>query len=185
MTLSNIKVLAPIIVDAGRDTSVVVNQPLQFLATSSDGPDDSFNWTPAIALNDPNISNPIGVYDASIDSVRYRVRATAASGCFGETEVLVKVFKTGPDIFVPNAFTPGASYNNVFRPIPVGVASLQYFRVFNRWGQLVFSTNRMGQGWDGNVNGQPQGPDSYVWMVQGTDYTGRTIARKGVMVLIR
>jgi gliding motility-associated-like protein len=181
----HVKVLAPIIVDAGGDTAVVVNQPLQFNATSSDGPNDAFLWTPATALNNPDISNPVGVYDASIDSVRYRVRATASTGCFGETEVLVKVFKTGPDIFVPNAFTPDKGYNSVFRPIPVGVASLQYFRIFNRWGQLVFSTNRIGQGWDGRVNGQPQGPDSYVWMVQGTAYTGRTIIKKGVMVLIR
>ncbi len=113
------------------------------------------------------------------------MRATNPIGCYGENSVSVKVFKTGPDIFVPNAFTPDRPTNRIFRPIPVGIGSLQYFRVYNRNGQLVFSTSRIGQGWDGTVSGKPQDSGGYVWMVQGTDYTGRTVFKKGVFVLVR
>jgi hypothetical protein len=180
----HVNVLAPILVDAGRDTAVVVNQPLQLNASSSET-GDSFVWTPSIGLNDQFIPNPVGVFDASTDSVRFLVTATSSFGCFGTAEVLVKVFKTGPDIFVPNAFTPGKSSNAVFRPIPVGIASIQYFRIFNRWGQIVFNTARAGDGWDGSVDGKAQTGGSYVWMVQGTSYTGKTIFKKGVMTLIR
>ena len=179
-----VHVLPEIVVDAGRDTAVVVNEPLQLHAISSEF-EAGFNWSPGIGLNDTQTPNPLAIYDASVDSVRYLVTATAATGCTGTASILVKVFKTGPDIFVPNAFTPGKRINPIFRPIPVGIASLRYFRVFNRWGQLVFYTERTGQGWDGMVNGRLQDEGAYVWMVEGITYTGKRITKKGVMVLIR
>jgi gliding motility-associated-like protein len=180
-----VNVRAPIIVDAGGDTSVVVDEPLQFHASSNDSAGISFSWSPGTDLNNPYIFNPIAILGNNIDTIRYVVKATDSNGCYGLASVLVRVFKTAPDIFVPNAFTPGKGFNNVFRPIPVGVTSIQYFRIYSRWGQLVYNTSVIGQGWDGMINGQPQGTDSYVWMVKGTDYTGRIITKKGTMTLIR
>jgi gliding motility-associated-like protein len=183
--MQSIQVIAPPRVNAGSDTAVVVNQPLQLQAVSSDTGPDTFSWSPIEGLNDPGISNPVAVLGSAVDSIWYVVRVTDTAGCYGEDSILVRVFKTLPNIFVPNAFTPGSSINNVFRPIPVGISSLQYFKIYNRWGQLVFSTNRMGEGWDGNIGGKPQGTDSYVWMVEGTTYTGKIITKKGTMTLIR
>jgi len=183
-----VRVLPPIIVNAGNDTSVVIGEPLQLNATSNDTTSpagDSFVWTPGIGLNDPNIYDPIGIYTDETDSVRYIVTATSQYGCIGTGTVLVKVFKTGPDIFVPNAFTPTGLSNSVFRPIPVGISSLDFFRVYNRWGQLVYYTTRIGDGWDGRVNGQLQDSGTYVWTVEGITYTGHTIFRKGTMILVR
>ncbi len=181
----HVKVLEPVIVDAGRDTSVVVGQPLQFHAVSSDAGPDSFSWSPATELNDANIEDPLATYTSFDNAIRYTVKATTAVGCTGEGFISVKVFKTKPDIFVPNAFTPGTAINGIFRPIPVGITSIEYFRVYNRLGQLVYNTSSIGSGWDGNLNGMPQSSGGYVWMVKGTDYTGNIIAKKGVMVLIR
>ncbi|HTQ66480.1 MAG TPA: gliding motility-associated C-terminal domain-containing protein [Puia sp.] len=178
-------VLPQIVVDAGNDTAVVANQPLQLNATANDPTANEFTWSPSIGLNNPNIPNPVAILGANENVVNYIVTATNPTGCTGEKGITVKVFKTGPDIFVPNAFTPGKNINNVFRPIPVGISTLQYFRVYNRSGLLVFSTSRIGQGWDGTVDGKPQDSGGYVWMAEGTDYTGRTIFKKGVMVLVR
>jgi gliding motility-associated-like protein len=75
--------------------------------------------------------------------------------------------------------------NAVFRPIPVGISSLHYFRIYNRQGRLVYNTSSIGSGWDGRLNGVPQASGGYVWMVEGTDYTGGIVTKKGVMVLIR
>jgi len=180
-----VRVLPPIVVDAGNDTAVVVNQPLQFHASSNDTTgDDVFNWTPPAGLNNPNIPDPIGYYTTE-DSIRYFITATSGTGCKGVASILVKIFGTGPDIFVPNAFSPGSATNNIFRPIPVGISSLAYFRVYNRWGQLVFSTSRIGEGWDGRVNGNIMDSGTYVWMVQGKTYNGRVVTHKGTMVLVR
>ncbi len=172
-------------VNAGNDTSIVINQPLQLQAISSDTSTDSYLWSPPTGLNNPAVSNPVATLGLSVDSIRYMVKATDAFGCYAEDNILVRVFKTAPDIFVPNAFTPGKNVNSVFRPIPVGISSLQFFKVYNRWGQLVYSTSRIGDGWDGNFGGKPQGTGSFVWMVQGTTYTGKTIFRKGTMTLVR
>lgn len=184
----HVRVLPPIIVDAGNDTSVVVNEPLQLHASSNDTTTpggDSFSWTPIIGLNNPNIFNPVAIFGGENDSIRYFVTATSMYGCTGIANLLVKVFKTGPDIFVPNAFSPGGATNNLFRPVPVGITSLAFFRVYNRWGQLAYGTTRIGDGWDGRINGHLEESGTYVWLVQGTTYTGHTIYHRGTMVLVR
>jgi len=62
---------------------------------------------------------------------------------------------------------------------------LQYFRIYNRWGQLVFSTSQTGKGWDGIFNGTPQPPGTYVFEAVGTDQLGNRVYKKGTIVLIR
>ncbi|MEI9933769.1 MAG: T9SS type B sorting domain-containing protein [Ferruginibacter sp.] len=84
------------------------------------------------------------------------------------------------------AFTPnGDGLNDVFKPILLGMKSLSLFNVYNRWGQLVFSTSASDKGWDGTLNGQPQAPVNYVWIADGIDYHGNHIQQKGNVVLIR
>lgn len=178
-------VVPPIRVNAGNDTLVVVGQPLQFGATSSDVYSDAFQWSPLVDLSNPAISDPVGLYDGTFSNVTYMVRATDSFGCSGTAGVTVTIAKTHPDIFVPNAFTPGASSNYLFRPVCFGLASLDFFRVYNRSGQLVFSTSQEGRGWDGRVQGTLQEAGVYIWMARGTDYTGRVIFRKGTVVLVR
>lgn len=183
----HVKVLAPIIVDAGNDTSVVINQPLQLHASSNDTTSggDTFAWTPIIGLDNPNIPDPVASFSLETDSIRYLVTATNKYGCIGTADILVRVFKTGPDIFVPSAFSPGGTTNTIFRPIPVGITTLNFFRVYNRWGQLVYSTTRMGDGWDGRFAGHPVNAGTFVWIVQGVTFTGKTVFHKGTMVLVR
>lgn len=176
-----VMVIPPLSINAGRDTFVVAGRPLQLQASGA----SSFLWRPTTGLNDPTTDAPITTLPETIDSIRYIVRGSSA-GCFAEDDILVHVFKTGPDLFVPSAFTPnGDGKNDVIRPVGVGIADLQYFRVFNRWGQLLFSTNQLGKGWDGNYNGIKQPPGAYVFEAAGTDQLGNRIQRKGTIVLIR
>ena len=128
----------------------------------------------------------LAVYDAAVDSIRYKVIVTDEAGCSDSAYVNVKVFKTKPQVFVPTAFTPnGDGHNDVIRPIAVGIKQIDYFRIYNRWGQLVFSTTTNEQGWDGTINGVPQGTNTYVWIVHAVDYTGKAFFRKGTVTLIR
>jgi len=167
---------------AGRDTAVVVGQPLQLNASGGIG----YEWSPPTSLSDAGVSDPIGLYNGSFDSIRYSVLITDENGCFDTAFLTVKVFKTAPEIFVPTAFTPNRDgRNDLFRPIAVGVSKIEYFRVFNRWGQLVFSTTVNGHGWDGRIGGKEQGTGTYVWVVKGVDYTGKVVFSKGTVTLIR
>ena len=178
-------VVPPIQVNPGDDTLVVIDQPLHLHATSSDLYRDDYQWSPSTDLSNPDISDPIGLYGSTMNNITYQVTATDSIGCSGTASLKVTIAHTLPDIFVPNAFTPGAGSNNLFRPVCMGISSLEFFHVYNRWGQLVFGTSQIGQGWDGRIQGHAQEPNTYLWIVKGTDYTGRVISKRGTMVLLR
>ncbi len=184
----HVNVSPPIIVFAGNDTVVVANQPLQLHAITNDSAANQYTWSPDTGLNSTSISDPLAILNQSIvnETITYIVRATDPTGCYGEDAITVTLFKTGPDIFVPSGFTPnGDGLNDLLRPIPVGVKQLNYFRVYNRWGQLVFSTSEIGKGWDGTINGQPQATGNFVYIAQGIDFTGKIIFKKGNVTLVR
>jgi len=115
----------------------------------------------------------------------YQVIVSNAAGCKGEGYIKLRVYK-GPDIYVPTGFTPNNDgRNDIFYPFPVGIKRINYFRVFNRWGQLVYSTNVLDLGWDGTFNGKEQASGVYVWMAEGVSRDDRVITKKGTITLIR
>lgn len=167
---------------AGRDTSVIVGQPLQLFATGG----VSYSWTPATGLNNPNIQNPVGTYSANIDTIMYKVVVRDNIGCADSSYVIVRVFQTAPSIFVPTAFTPNSDgLNDVARPICVGIRKINYFSIYNRWGELVFTTTENEKGWDGRINGVLQSTNVFVWIVSAEDYLGGKYFDKGTVTLIR
>ncbi|MCW3119532.1 MAG: Gliding motility-associated C-terminal protein [Chitinophagaceae bacterium] len=167
---------------AGRDTAIVAGQPLQFNASGG----SIYLWSPPTGLSSIYIGNPVGIYETAIDSIRYKVIVMNEAGCSDSATVKVKVFITKPQVFVPTAFTPnGDGHNDIVRPIAVGITQIDYFRIYNRWGELVFSTTTNEQGWDGKINGVLQGSNTYVWIVHAIDYTGKTFFSKGTVTLIR
>jgi gliding motility-associated-like protein len=168
---------------AGRDTSVVINQPLQLNATGGTG----FKWSPPTGLSDINIPNPVAIFNnESSGGIQYKVLANNEAGCVDSAFITVKVFKTLPSVFVPTAFTPnGDGRNDVLKPIAAGMQRVEFFSIYNRWGQLVFSTAINGKGWDGTASGMPQGSGVFVWIVKAIDYTGTPYFQKGTVTLIR
>ena len=173
-----VRVNPQIIAFAGNDTSIVVGQPLKLHGSGA----PSFLWYPNYGLDRNDIQDPTAMIT---ENQTYMMKTFTEEGCFAFDTIHIKVFTTAPDIFVPNAFTPGGTTNNIFRPIPVGISKIEFFRVYNRNGMLVYNTSQIGIGWDGNLNGKPQPVGGYVWMVQGTDYTGKLVSKKGTVVLIR
>jgi gliding motility-associated-like protein len=164
-----VTVLPAINAHAGNDTAVVVGQALQLNATGG----IAYLWSPATGLSATNIANPTALYTAPSEGILYTVLAYNEAGCVDSASLTVKVFSTMPEVFVPTAFTPnGDGRNDVLKPIAVGMQRIELFNIYNRWGQLVFSTAVNGKGWNGTVNGQQQGAGTYVWMVKAIDYNG-------------
>lgn len=177
-----VTVAPPIHAFAGRDTTAVSGQPLQLRAEGG----VQYAWSPESYLTSTSISNPIAIFPPNLDSIRYYVHVTDQYGCSADDDLVVRAFRTGPEIFIPSAFTPnGDGKNDVLKPVTAGIATLQFFRVYNRYGQVVYSTSETGKGWDGVFNGYPQPSGTYVYQAQGTDYNGRIVFRKGTVVLIR
>ena len=176
-------VLPPVKVFAGNDTIITLNQPLQLNATElSHAGIVSWSWSPSFGLNNPNIQGPVA---RLTQETTYIVTGRSAEGCIGRDDIRVQVFAKA-DLYVPTAFTPNGDGRNDFAVvIPAGIRELRFFRIFNRWGDLVFSTSNAAKGWDGNLRGIKQNGDVFVWEAEGVDFTGRVIFKKGTVALIR
>ena len=164
---------------AGNDTIAAMGQPIQLLASGG----DFYKWVPSSGLSDANISNPVATVQ---NDVTYTVTVSSATaGCPTTDNIFIKTYK-GPAFYVPTAFTPnGDGKNDVFRFVAAGMTAIHYVKVFNRYCQLVYSSTAPSPGWDGSFNGKPQTTGTYVWMIEGKDYTGNNIKRKGTVTLIR
>ncbi|MFT3911289.1 MAG: gliding motility-associated C-terminal domain-containing protein [Ferruginibacter sp.] len=167
----------PVPAFAGNDTTAVVGQPHQLFATGG----VSYEWTPTAPLNLSNVQNPLAVLD---HDQMFQVTVTDIAGCIGHASVYVQVYPDG--YHVPNAFSPnGDGLNDIFRVVPAGIAYTESFRIFNRYGQLVFETNKWMKGWDGTFQGKKQPMGNYVWVLKGVDKNGRVREMKGTVLLVQ
>ena len=90
------------------------------------------------------------------------------------------------DILVPKSFTPnGDGVNDILYPYLTGIQTFQYFKVYNRFGKLMFETNNYDVGWNGSLNGTPQPMGIYIWVSQGIATDGSLLQRKGETLLLR
>ena len=164
---------------AGRDTTVVINEPIVLNGTGG----ITYLWQPATWLSNPSIANPIATPQ---DNITYQLTALSKGGCKAIDEIQIKVYKIAPGFYVPSGFTPNNDGNNdVIRPILIGMRSLKLFSVYNRWGQQLFTTSERGKGWDGSFKGSQQDPGTFVWMAEGITYLGENIKKQGTVVLLR
>ena len=168
---------------AFHDTILTKGTPITLHADDGNyGLNATYNWTPPTGLSDPSSANP--VLNSQTEGT-WSVTITNEFGCQLRDSVHVKYY-TGPDIYLPNAFSPnGDGRNDRLRPVAVGIASAFEFRVFNRGGQLLFLTKRPDEGWDGKIGQHPAWPGTYVWEASGIDFRGKLIVRKGTVELIR
>lgn len=164
------------------DTVTYEGDQFQMLATSVA---TDYIWTPTTGLSNPAIPNPVVTAGAVGDMIIYKVTASTQAGCKGEGFVRLRVYK-GPELYTPTAFTPnGDGKNDKFYPFPVGISEIKYFKVFNRWGQLLFSTTRVNDGWDGRSGGVEQASGVYVWRAEAVTEDNKVISKQGTVVLIR
>ncbi|MEP6676977.1 MAG: gliding motility-associated C-terminal domain-containing protein [Ferruginibacter sp.] len=168
----------PVPAYAGNDTNAVYGIPHQLFSSGG----VSYLWSPAGPLDNPFIQYPKATLTGD---TRFTVQVTDVAGCIGTDDVLIKVYK-GPTYYVVNAFTPnGDGLNDIFRPIPVGIVSTEFFRVFNRYGQMVFETTKWLDGWNGFFQNKKQPQGTYTWMIKGTDRNGKVVEMKGTVLLLQ
>jgi gliding motility-associated-like protein len=125
--------------------------------------------------------------DADNQVYRYVVRAIANDAGLPQAVSNVAEIIKEPKLFYPTAFTPdgqGPAENEVFRVFGQYFASFE-LRIFNRWGELLFVTNNINQGWDGRYQGREQPEGTYAFVARITDLAGRTFTRTGSVVLLR
>ena len=114
----------------------------------------------------------------------YSVRMDEACGAFHDTVIFTKSYCS---LNVPNVFSPNNDgKNDMFKVAGYDNLSFFRFRIYNRWGAEVFLSSSQEKGWNGLLNGQPQPPGLYVWMLEyKKKYSYPTFLRKGTVTLIR
>ncbi|MDB5246463.1 MAG: hypothetical protein JWQ40_857 [Segetibacter sp.] len=115
----------------------------------------------------------------------YSVTVVDMTGCSATASVKVDV--TCQDIVFPSAFTPnGDRHNDLFGPLGTISAVNDYtLRIFNRWGQLVFTSNNPYQKWDGKFKGSDPGTGAFVWISEYSFNGQAKRLQKGTVVLIK
>lgn len=177
----------PLSADAGPDQTITPGGSAQLSAsTGAAGP--VFAWSPPEGLSCADCPDPVASPPAS---QLYRLTITDSLGCMATDEVLVALAPR-PKVAMPNAFSPNGDGAND-RLLPVsrdGNIRALYFRVFNRWGALVYEEKGGAlmaelMGWDGTYKGNPQPTGMFVYVLSLEWADGRQEALSGEVLLLR
>jgi gliding motility-associated-like protein len=178
-TISMVVYPLPVVTSLPDTTVTVGASAVLYLPVS--GNINHYLWSPAATLSNAAIQNPVAT---PVVNTTYTLEVTTVDGCTGTGERAVDLFS---GLFMPNAFTPNNDgLNDVFRISPSIKIKLDFFSIFDRWGNEVFTTTDPSLGWDGTYTGMPAAMATYVWVIQYTDpLTNLPAQSKGTVVLLR
>lgn len=171
--------------DAGEDrilsdgSTTILGGPETTLGTQY-----TYEWEPNIGhvhATDEPVTRVKPPYD-----ITYYLKVTNSEGCWDLDSVLVSL--PCDNINLPNAFRPGSNYehSNGFGLLNLQLIKINYFRIYDRWGQEVFSTTDPQGRWDGTIKGQEAPLGVYVWEVDANcANTQERFRRSGTVTLIR
>src|SRR5690606_14706011 len=162
----------------GNDTLVKYGTSIQLLANGA----RLYSWDPVSSLNNPNTSHPVAT---PLEPTMYTVTGIGANGCRASDTLKVDL-DMRDKLFIPTAFSPnGDGKNDIFKVTNLTFQRLVEFRVYNRWGQEVYSTNDNNKGWDGSWKGVPQEIGNYQYLIRVAYPDGYLDTYKGDVTLVR
>jgi gliding motility-associated-like protein len=182
---------------AGHDTVAGLGVPMLFNGVDVNGSGvNNWEWAvlagTGVQFSSPYVQSPTVVFNNYAttgyvweNSDTIALYGRTPEGCWGSDTIVVRVIK-GPEYYMPSVFTPnGNGLNDRYRPVNVNIKQLDFFRIYNRWGELVFSSNRLEDGWDGTYKGKPQPVGTYIWQIRAVTIGGTVITKQGTVVLLR
>jgi gliding motility-associated-like protein len=174
-----VTILPPAFAYAGNDITAVPGESFTLAGSEA----ASWYWysLPPVAISGSGSRTPTATITGD---TKFILEITDAGGCAASDTLLVTAINS-PAYYIPNAFTPGKPVNNKFAVVTYGTRLSARLSVFNRWGQLLFQSTNITQGWDGRFKGKEQLAGVYVWSLIGTDSNGRLVEKKGTVTLLR
>lgn len=135
----------------------------------------TFNWTRNDSLFDSGQGlETVGETLQIAGDINYGLTIITPNLCEYSVNRIIPVVE--PGVVVPNAFTPnGDGQNDFFNIVSQGTPgnlTITDFKVFNRWGQLIYDNGNPGQGWDGTFNDKPQPSEVYFYMISVSLFDG-------------
>jgi gliding motility-associated-like protein len=175
-------------VEAGPDQTIEVGSAgVQLHATGS--PDVvSWKWSPSAGLSCISCPDPNATPNQTTE---YAVEVRNEGECLAKDYLTIHVVCNRGTLYIPNTFSPnGDGMNDRFYPRGKGVFMIKSFRVFNRWGELVFerlnfNPNDAGAGWDGKYKGKLLSPDVFVYVCEIVCDNNQLLNYKGDVTLLQ
>ena len=185
----NVKVLDNPTVHLSGDTAVPAGVPFTLFAQTSSNV-AQYQWVPAEGLSCSSCATPSALPE---DSQLYLLNVSSPEGCKGTDSIKLTLLCNKEAIYIPTAFTPnGDRLNDWFYIRGFGLKSINYFRIFDRWGREVFSrkhfaANVENMGWNGNLPGGslPAATSSYAYIAEVICSEGIPVIMRGTVTLIR
>ncbi|RYD56894.1 MAG: PKD domain-containing protein [Sphingobacteriales bacterium] len=174
------------IINAGEDIYSAAGYETKIKPTSTGA--TKYIWSPGNSLSCDDCESPIAKPGST---TTYKVIALNEWGCQAEDEITIHTTCGQDQLFIANTFTPnGDGSNDYFFPQGRGIQQAKRFRVYNRWGELLFDRQNMPlndelAGWDGTYKGQSLKPDVFVYILNAVCESGEPIEMKGDISLIR
>lgn len=158
------------------DTTLTIQQTITLTTVGG----VSYYWTPDLYLSCNDCSDPIA---SPIESTSYNVVVTDSNGCVSSKSINIEVLI--PDLFIPTGFSPNNDGVNdiiVVRSLSIASMSIQ---IFDRWGGLVFESDKQERGWDGTANGEKLDAGVYVYKFEARLVSGEKVEQAGNITLFR
>ncbi|SFD11266.1 gliding motility-associated C-terminal domain-containing protein [Chitinophaga sp. CF118] len=174
-------------VNAGEDVVLPVGSSIQIPATISSDV-TKLEWFPPSGLTCIDCLTPTATPKQTTD---YILTATNQYGCISTDEINIKMVCESGVVFLPNTFTPnGDGQNDIFYIRGKGINTVKSFRIYNRWGQLIFERSNFNiedaaYGWDGKAKGALVDPDVFVYVAELVCNTNESFTLKGNVMLLR
>jgi hypothetical protein len=186
-------ILTPEVSIAASDDAVCIGYPVLFTASAvNGGSNPMYQWQ----INNRNTGADVDTFASTTlsdgDSVKCVLTSNvlcATSKTTKSNTISISVSPGNCDtLFVPTAFNPFSTvnaYNQVLRPFSNGnTIKILTFKVYNRFGKLVFESHDLSNAWDGKIDGTMQDAGTFVWTLAYTKSSGKEITSKGIAVLI-
>jgi gliding motility-associated-like protein len=166
--------------EAGNDT-VIWRETPALLQGVTDGV--SFFWSPETDLETPK---QLTTVSNTMKSMVYYLNTTSGFGCVNKDSIRV-IVEVVTLLDLPTAFSPnGDGINDKFHIVRwLNIQKLKEFAVYNRWGEKIFATTDLYEGWDGTFRNREQPMSTYVWYAIGLTKDGEEVVKKGNVTLVR
>ena len=143
-----------------------------------------YAWLPGTYLSNPFIDHP---NFRGLKTTQYTLTRTDPSSQCQVTDTYLIDVSNDVVLSVPKAFTPNKDgLNDILKlEYGAGLKKFTYFKLFNRWGKLIFETNDLNIGWDGTFNGRDQEMDAYSYLLDYITFKDEHITKTGSVILLR
>ena len=163
------------------DTSLIIGETLYIDVTV--GNKLIYNWTPITGISCSDCATPTF---QPLETTTYYLSIKDRFGCFEIYDTLTIIIDEKYSLDVPKAFTPNNDGNNdIIYAKGWGLKELLSFKIYNRFGELVFESKDFSKGWDGKYKGKIQNIETYVYTVEALTFSDKILSKKGNISLLR